>query len=182
MGEFIFNRGRSRTAHGYPETRAGANAPPIGLLARNFAAGPPTPDAQAIDVSPGTQVQWVAAVPGTNPEDVPITPRVTGLIQVSGVITVANTSGSTRQVQVQIEFNSTTLPVPQTENTAVSANVAEETNGYLAIPFLVEFLPGTPLGTQVNVHVRLTALTTTSLELPVLSSTIVVQEVLPRTG
>ena len=178
MGEFIFNRGRSKTAHSYPDTRAGANSPPGGAFARNYATGPST--STPISDGLGTQVPWVAAVPGTNPEDVPITPRVTGYVLITGLLTINNTDVSKNEVQVLVEIEGIPLPVPQNERNTIDTNVTGESGGAEAIPF--ETTPLLPIGVTSNVQIRVISSDAGKNNLLQFSSTISVQEVSAPTG
>jgi len=175
---FIFNRGRSKTAHAYPETRAGANSPPAPLaFARNFAKGPGTEVSQPV-LAAGTQVQWgTIDSPGLNVQDVPITPRSTGVILVSGVVSVNNDSNNTDVVTVQVQVDDVTVTTP-----AVQQSTGEGgEGGFNAIPFNIE-IPGLVIGTQVNIQVLVTAQADGEISLNDNDTTVNVQEVAVATG
>lgn len=186
MGEFIFNRGRSRTAHGYPDTRAGANSPPATLaFARNFAQGPGTEVAQAITTT-GTQIEWGDVdVPNVDPEDIPITPKSTGIIRVSGVVVVQNDHDATpHNVTVQVQIDDVTILTPAAMVTIDQAAAADESNGLEAIPFLVE-IEGIVVGATINIEVLVTSANASSdghLSIVVNDSTCEVLEVPVSTG
>lgn len=178
MSEFV-NRGPGGRPHSYPDTPRGGG---LGALARNFASGP---DGDTAITTQGLQIPWGSIdVPATPPtlQDVPITPRVSGVVLVRASIGVQNTTASPRTVIVEVQVNGVTYPVPLHEEFTVPvANGGEETNGFVQIPVLTE-ITGLTLGTQVNIQIKVTALTGASLDLTDTNSTIELQEVLPSTG
>jgi hypothetical protein len=154
----------------------------LAALARNFASGP---DGDTAITQAGLQIPWGSIdVPATIPtvQDVPITPRVSGVVIVRASIGVRNTSASPATVIVEVQVNGVTYPVPAHEEFTVPvANGGEETSGFVQIPVLTE-LTGLALGTQVNVQIKVTALTSSVLDLTDTNSTIELEEVLPSTG
>ena len=177
--------GRKFASETYPETRAGENGPPGDLLARNYAIGPGSEVGVPITTT-GTEVTWgTVDVPGFAPQDVPITPQVTGIVMVRAVLTIDNTDTVAHRLQVQVETQAgvnppTVLPLPFDENVTVPAE-SSELDGFTAIPFLLK-IAGLTIGSLVNIRILLTSVENDVLVLAVNSSTIEVQEVLASTG
>jgi hypothetical protein len=182
MGEFRI--GRTFARHSYPDTPRGGGA---FAFARNFAKGPGTEGAQPI-TDTGTQILWgTIDVPATPPNsaNVAITPHVTGVVRVHGVVSVQNTSGADAVVTVQVRVNGVTVSTPAPETTVRAANSsAEDENGFAAIPFLAELTAteGLVIGTYAEIQILVTAITNGSLGLTVNDSTLEVQEVPVSTG
>jgi len=166
MGEFRI--GRSRAQHSYPEPRFGGAAAQI--FARNFASGPEL--LTALDLG-GTQVPWNAissgAAPGTN---VPITPQTTGVLLISGVITVKNNEAAAQSVRIAV--NGVPVTVPTFESTLVASLDS------LAIPFLVE-APAVAVGVTWNIAILVTP-SGNNMNLLAEESAIEIQEVPVATG
>jgi hypothetical protein len=171
-----FRIGRKHAQHTYPESRATTTVP----LARNSASGPD----ESTDIDTTVQVPWNViengAVAGVN---VPITPKTTGVIHVTGVITVASTDLTL--VQLFVEVSGVDAPVPAAEAMTVAASAV------VAIPFDVILGAGangapiaTPLviGATVPVQIRLAQTVGAGANIVALSSTISIQEVVPVTG
>ncbi len=173
MTEFIGRTG-SKRVYSYPVTPRGASASGAGF-ARNFAIGPASPQ----DVfTTGTAITWQAVdVPGTNPEDVPITPRSTGNIRVSGVVTVENASVNSDSVTVQLKVNGVlfTFPAPK------SSTGQSGEGGFIAIPYLVVF-KGLSIGVPVVTQLIVTAEADGEITLTTGNSTLNVEEVQNATG
>jgi hypothetical protein len=142
MGEFRI--GRKFARHTYPESPRIGNA--LTAFARNFATGPKVDTA----IGAGIQVPWNAVDAGTPPTtaDVPITCRSTGIVIVSGVVTISNPSGApilvTATVQVDgvatTSFSATTVPA----------------GGEATIPVLAETDPGTtPIGATHQIEISI---------------------------
>jgi len=109
-----------------------------------FAAGVTTFDLSgAIDGSTVGGTLENASTPTVN---VPITPRTTGVVLITGVVGFINGSGSSVNVSVTVEVNGTAVPV-------VISHDAVEDGTETTVPFMVEvFLPvGTPSQIQVSV-------------------------------
>lgn len=172
MGEFVFNRGRLQTQHSYPDTRLGSNGG-VGPFARNlalFSAGEtPAP------ISSGDQITWTfVAVGADGVPEVPITPKITGELRITGDLVVVNGSGSPQSIVVQGEIDGTPIGV-------LFNGVETLADGESAtIPIFFETLtsPPTPVGVTSNVEIRLT--TTGALGLA--SAQLDVQEVTQLTG
>jgi hypothetical protein len=178
MSEFV-NRGPGGRPRSYPDTPRGGG---LAALARNFASGP---DGDTAITTLGVQIPWDAIdVPATIPvaENVPITPRVSGIVMVRASIGIQNTSASPRTVIVEVQVNGVTQAVPLHEEFTVPVtNGGEETNGFVQLPILTK-IAGLVLGTQVNIQIKVTALTADSLELTDNNSTLELEEVLASTG
>lgn len=175
MTEFVGRTG-SKRVYSYPETPRTASAL---ALARNFAYGPGTTTSIGTSATP---VPWNAIGVGSPGINVPITPRVTGLVRVSGVICVKSLSGIQESVNVQVVVNGVPLLSPFFEVPTVEAG------GAIAIPILTEidvFTNGgsqLPLGATANVQIVLSASNDGVLELATQSSSLELQEVLAETG
>lgn len=170
MTEFV-GRGPGGRPYSYAETPRGGG---LAALARNFASGP-TGDVAI--TTQGIQIPWTAA--GT---DVPITPRVTGIVIVRASIGVQNTTGASKTVIVEVQVDGVTYTVPDHEEFTVAPNSGpEETSGFAQIPVLTQ-ITGLVPGVLVNIQIKVTALTGTSIELSDTNSTIEIQEVPFNTG
>jgi hypothetical protein len=125
----------------------------------------------------GTQIPWDYIESGavTPDEDVPFTPRVTGLVLFKGVVVVKNNSLSPVNVLLEVQVDDAGVVPPILEETVTG-------NGLAAIPF--ELLTTIPLavGTLVNVQVLVAASVNDAITLNVDASTIEIEEVLPATG
>jgi hypothetical protein len=178
MGEFRI--GRKFAQHSYPNSRAASTVP----FARNFAAGPEQD--QVIPLGVDTPVLWAAIESGAPPGPlVPITRLSTGIIRISGVLTV-NTEDL---VQVVVRIRGTPpggppiiLPVPLAENNTIASNSTE------AIPFITETpFPPLPFGGPIppgttTFEVLLFVTGTGTVRLIPASSTLDLQEVSLATG
>lgn len=111
----------------------------------------------------------------SNSASVPITPRVTGVVRVSGVVTVQNQSGSpVSEVQIGVQVNGGPLLTPVSD---IAPLLDGET---ITIPFLVETDPlDTPVGVTSNIQVLVDGSGATVLAS---GSSIDVQEVSAATG
>lgn len=161
-----FRIGRKFAQHTYPEPPRGGG---VSLsFARNFATGPSvsTPISMA-----GVSVPWVPDVgsPGVN---VPITPAVTGVILMSAVVSLANTTGSAATVMIQVQVDADILEEPQMEQFTIPAN------GFVVFPFLMQTI-GT-VGVQSLVQIIVTGPTTVNVVAD--SSSLDLQEVSVSTG
>ena len=165
MSEFVGRTG-SRRVYSYPEAPRGGS--PLSAFARNFATGPkgspPT----------GGQILWNSIDVGADPdEDVPITPRATGILLIRGVVGVSNTSGAPVLVTVTVQIDDADL-VP------LSFQVTVPDGSFESIPFQVETTPtDTPVGETHNIQVFVAGDGATT---PVDSSSISVEEVAVATG
>jgi len=152
----------------------------------------------------GTQIFWGVIGAGTAPSvNVTITPRVTGLIRVSGVVTVGKAVAFPVNILVQVQLGvdgapplpsppGGRMPVPLLETSTLDAAIATGLPppipadlGSLAIPIYIPILPvvlaiGVTRTIQIVVSVLSAGGTGTSLILG--SSTIEVQEVPAATG
>ncbi|MGH3303685.1 MAG: hypothetical protein ACRDOK_18800 [Streptosporangiaceae bacterium] len=168
MGEFRI--GRKFASHSYPDARRDTTQP----FARNYALGPTT----STDVTmAGTLVPWTVIESGAPPgTDVPITPKTSGIIQADGVICIKNSSATPQNVQLLVLVNSVAI-TPENEAVTIAADP-----GYMAIPFIAEDPNLRPIGTPVNVTIKLTANADGVITMALLSSSLRVQEVPPATG
>ena len=184
MSEFVGRTG-SKRAYSYPDTRPGGNA--LLAFARNYANGPALESNPTVDGPvTGTEIPWATRdVPGTDPEDIPITPRSTGIIVVRGVVSLRNTSETDIvDVQVQVEIGTVTpvaYPVPANEKISVPIDDGEGLENRIVVPFMVE-IPGLPIGTTQIVRVLLTADAENLVQIVENSSTCEVAEVSVATG
>lgn len=165
--------GRRYASETYP-SRGGAQGAPF---ARNFAQGPATP--QGVLVAPGTPVSWgtveSTGAAGTN---VPITPRVSGLILVTGVLVATNGAGTVESLSAQIGVNGVTQATPASVAALGAAGAAASE---VAVPF--EALVGPlPLGTTVEITVVVQASAGSAITLAAEACTVSVQEVSAATG
>jgi len=168
-----FRIGRKHAYHTYPEPRAATTVP----YARNSAVGPTdeTPIAIGDGTTGGTAIPWSVLGVGSPGTNVPITPKSTGLIVISGVMTVQNNAEAAVQVQVQVAANGVRLPLPEAEQVTVEPN-----GGYVAIPLLAGGVG--VVGTTSNVSVILSASVDDAIELIPGSSSLEIEEVQAPTG
>jgi hypothetical protein len=145
MSEFVGRTGSLRV-YSYPETRRGGSAE---AFARNHATG--TKGGVPITVD-GVQIPWNAidVTPDPTPdEDVPITPLSTGVVLITGVATVSNTSGAPILVDVRVQIDDT--------NQVSHFRTTIPDNSTAAIPFMTESDPiDTPVGVTTNIQVLVT--------------------------
>jgi len=174
VSEFI-NHAIGTRYHSYPETPRGAAA---GMLARNAAFGPE--NVTPILTSP-TSVPWQSLDVGVAGVTVPITPRVTGVVRIIGVIGVKSSSGIQELLTVHVAVNGELLFIPFNPEPTLSAS------GYILIPILTEvnvFTNGSvlPLGVTATVQVILTANNPDVLSIDPGASSLDVHELMPATG
>lgn len=105
---------------------------------------------------------------------VPITPRATGIVLVSGIVTVRNTTGAPIEIQIIVRVDGVNQPVPNTLLFTIAA-----TNSKAVIPFMAELAPFSPLNETHFVEIFVTGNGGTLLAD---SSAIEVQEVSVATG
>ena len=170
MTEFVGRTGALRV-YSYPETPRAVS--PLAAFARNFATGP-----KEITIgSGGIQIPWnsIDVPPPSGNVDVPITPRATGVVLISGVVTVQNSSGISADVVVTIQVNGVALPP------ATFFGIAPLPDGEtVTIPFLAETSPtDTPVGVTSNIEIFVVGLNVT---LATDDSAVSVQEVSVATG
>ncbi len=165
-----FRIGRKFAQHTYPQARATSTVP----LARNSASGPAT--AQVIPAS--AFVTWSVIESGTVAGvNVPITPKSTGIVHVTGVITVSSVDGAT--VELSVRNPDAIYPVPAAE--VVTIPSADS----VAIPFDVILGagangPALAIGVPISIRVQLDA--GPEITVAATSSTISIREVTPVTG
>ena len=171
MGEFRIGMGgpNARAQHVYPDNpRAAA----ISAFARNYATGPKI--GQAIGPG-GLSVPWNAVDAGTPPTtaDVPITARATGIVLVTGVVTLSNSTGGDVVATVTVHVDGVAVSTPFAAGTVPN-------NGNAAIPFMAETDPSlTPVGATHQIEIFIDG---NGLELESDGSVVDVQEVSVATG
>ena len=176
MGEFRI--GRSRAQHSYPTSPRATTLP----LARNSASGPDAGGAggQVIG-SAGAQIVWEDFEIGVPPSaDVPITPSVTGIVHVTGVIVIL-ASVSNLNVHLRVQLGGVNVDVPASE----IISTGETPDQRVAIPFDViigsgENTPALDIGVTANIQIHLTP--DDDITVVADSSTIHLQEVTLPTG
>lgn len=183
MGEFRI--GRSRAQHSYPETRRNTTL----QFARNFAAGPgeTTDVASGNGITGGTQIPWaiiesvgVVFPPGV--VDVPITPRITGIIQITGVVEVKSSAPAIVLVQVQLGVDGGALPAGGRSSVPLLETVTVDAGGE-AIPILVDLPAILAIGVTRTIQIVVSdILGAGTVILALESSTLDVQEVPAATG
>jgi hypothetical protein len=164
-----FRIGRSRAAHTYPQSAgSGGSSLPYG---RNNAQGPNAN--QTLSTSPQTIV-WGAIGSGGAPSiNVPITPRVTGLIQVSAVIELENTGEGSVNVSVQVAVGGTPIATPTSEVTVNGGSFA-------TIPF--QTLIAQTVGETSDIQIVVSATSLSVITLQAGESSLSVHEVSAPTG
>lgn len=175
MSEFVGRTGSHR-GYSYPETGRRAGAP--SAFARNFATGPKTTTAIGLG---GLPIPWnsIDVAPITPSSDVPITPLSTGVVRISGVVTVHNPSDAspTPAVIINISLNNGSfLPAQSSFIPPLLPGQA------ITVPFLAETTPtDTPVGVTTTVQVFVDG-DPGGAELLASASAIEVQEVAVSTG
>ena len=166
MSEFVGRTGSNRI-YSYPEPRrAGGDALPF---ARNFASGPKTPQL----ATDGVQIQWNSIDVGPDGPDVPITPLSTGVVLVSGAVTLTN-SGATTSAIIRVRVNGVDFLVPD----LVGITVASGT--IVVVPILTELSPAdTPVGVATPIQISVLG---DSIFVASEGSTLNLQEVSVATG
>lgn len=168
-----FRIGRSRAQHAYPQSPGAAGG--AAALARNFAQGPAA-DQTPVPASPGTLLTpWNPIDSGATPgSTVPITPRVTGRVLVTGTIQGINAGDSDDSLSVQISVDGVPVLSPITGNPVVGAGT-----GIVSVSFcvLVQLIVGTTHHIGVTVSSAAGGVT-----LKAHNSTVSLQEVPVPTG
>lgn len=165
-----FRTGNKAKSHPYPATPRGDGAL---AFARNYASGPAldTPVSNA-----GVQIPWSniagGSVLGPN---VPITPHVTGRVQVQGMVSLENTSSTPANTQLAIQINGVTTLVPANAQAFLPAAPAEGISS-VVIPFSVALV--LTVGVAVNIQILMdTDNDVSTVDIVAESSTIEIQEV-----
>lgn len=167
MAYLISRRGRGET---YPERSLGGGGGGA-AFARNFASGPK--DDTPTD---GGRIQWNAVDAGSppTPADVPITCAVSGVVLITGTLTLENDTDDPIVSDIIVQVDGVSIPVPVTLATTVQPHSS------VVISFMFETTPtDTPIGVTKNIQVRVGGDGTTLLSE---SSVIAVQEVSVATG
>jgi hypothetical protein len=142
MTEFVGRTGSHRV-YSYPETRRSSN--PLTAFARNYATGSKT---GIVIGAGGSNVTWNAVDAGVPPTtaDIPITPIATGIVLVSGVVTIENTTGAPILATVTVHLDDVAVPVPFAATTIPAGAT-------VAIPFLAETEAISPLSETHRIQV-----------------------------
>jgi len=180
MTEFVGRTGSHRV-YSYPEARRNTTVP----FARNFAAGPSSSGGsdqpilvQDVGTPSNNAVLWSLLEVGTSPNiNVPITPKSSGIVRISGVLTVLNSDASPHTVWVVIVVDGVAVPDPFNEVFTVAGGEGT----YAVIPFLTETSP-LAIGVTSTVEILVIADTNDVLTLTRASATLDLQEVVPATG
>ena len=165
MSEYVGRTGALRV-YSYPEARRPGTPAPE---ARNFA----TAKGGALGAG-NNNVSWVADVPAApvNLTQVPITPILTGVIEISGFVVIAGSAEAEAHIEILISVNG--VQVPATMKSEAIVPIA----GMLSIPYIAQ-VDGLALSTTVPVTMVLTSdVGAVSLE----SGVMAVQEVPVSTG
>jgi hypothetical protein len=159
--------GRKHAAETYPESKGDTTL----VFARNFAQGPGT--SQTLSTSP-QEISWGAIESGAPAGvNVPVTPKVTGLLLVQAVVEIDNPSeASAAIVTVQVGVGGVALATPATQVTIPEGELAT-----VPIQALVAEAVGTT--SEINVFVSTNLL---GVVLQANDSTLSVQEVPAATG
>lgn len=175
MGYITNNKRRSPEV--YPDPRRGGTT--TDLFARNFASAPA--DQILIPEDPGAQVVWNSISSGAAASaDVPITPAVTGIIMVRGVLVLKNTSSDPQvnsgvQVIVQVGNPPVDTLIPFLEVATINIGDA------VVIPILTQTDPQ-PVGVATSISILLIAGDAGTISLVSQSSSLEIQEVPAATG
>jgi len=168
VSEFVGRTGSMRV-YSYPETRR-SGSDPLTAFARNFATGTKGSNTVGPD---GLDIVWNAIDVGVDPDnDVPITPKATGQLLITGVITLTNGTGAPIDAVVTVHLDGVAAG-PSFATMTIPAGATA------AIPFMAETEVISPLNEEhlIQVFVDGDGLTTVSD-----GSVINVQEVVLSTG
>jgi hypothetical protein len=159
--------GRKYATETYPTSRG------LGGLsyARNYAGGPATP--QGVVVAPGAPVNWaLVESTGAAGTSVPITPKSTGLVLVSGTIVATNGAGTVQSLSVQVAVDG----VLATPASVVALGAAGTANSEATVAFQALLGP-LSVGIAHSVTVVVLASAGGDVTLATGDSTVSVQEV-----
>jgi hypothetical protein len=162
---------RRSAKYSYPQSRATLSLP----FKRNFAQGPAAdqPVTAVIGSPPPNKVGWATIQDGTPPgTNVPVTPSVTGVFLVQGVVEVLNTTESLQILSVQLGSNGTVSAKPNSLATVPAAGGSTVTT----VP-IQALLGPFPLGVPVDIQLFVSAQVTDTLTLQANNTTLSVQEV-----
>lgn len=167
MTEFVGRTGSNRT-YSYPDTQRRGD--PLTAFARNFATG----TKGGTEIGPaGLDIVWNAIDVGADPSsDVEITPKSTGELLVTGVITLTNDTGAPIVAAVTVHLDGAAAG-PSFSAATIPAGAT------VSIPFMAETVVISPLNALhlIQVHIDGEGLTT------VLDGSVInVQEVVISTG
>lgn len=176
MTEFVGRTGALRL-YSYPDTRGAGSL----AFARNIAAGPAGETPTAIATGGGTQVPWavIFAPTPSSGVDVPITPRVTGALRITGMLTIVNAAVTASTVHVRVQIDGVTIPFPGSAFDELSTVPA---SGTVVLPIFAITGPLlTPVGETHNVEILLIA-SATNLAMVQESSFLDIQETQAPSG
>lgn len=174
-----FRIGRTRAQHTYPESRRNTTVP----YARNSAlfvldgqgntpmvlSGTPTP-------IPWTSIESTFPTGGV---DVPITPRTTGLVLLTGMVTATvSPENSEANLLVQIKVGTALLTVPFALEDIPAGTAAPQT---ITIPIVFSGPIPLPIGVTTNIQIQVSQ-TVGSDAASVVDATLSLQEVQLPTG
>jgi hypothetical protein len=143
-----FRIGRKFAQHTYPESRGIGGLP----FARNSAQGPA--DQTIISTTaPGTAIPWSILEVGSPGIDVPITPKVTGLLLILVMINIENLDPSIAQVVFVSQVKVGSMLVTQFETSQVIAPSNTIGGGFGSMEWSLVVQSPSPIGTTVNVEV-----------------------------
>jgi len=115
--------------------------------------------------------------------EVPITPKSTGIVRISGVVVVKSSSVGQEAVTLQVFVNGVMLEVPFAEIASVDPTDTPPGFGAVAIPFLTQSSFGAlAIGTTALVQIKLFATDDDVLFISAESTTIELQEVVEASG
>jgi hypothetical protein len=132
MGEFRI--GRKHAQHSYPDTPRSA----VASYARNSALGPQD-RVQSLPAPLGANILWLTPEIGVAGANIPITPRVTGIVRVASVVVCQNAAFAPDAMVVELILDGVPIGL-QTGSTIDAAT--EAGNGLITIPYEIIFAPG----------------------------------------
>ncbi len=147
--------------------------------ARNFATGPVDGSTNIAITGDGTALPWNLPDVGTPGINVQITPKSTGIILITGVITVKNSSENVVNISLKVKVNGVFIAAPFGEETTIDNN----DDGFGILPVLAE-VKGLTIGTPIDVEFWClsSASDPADCSYVMASSSIEIQEVLAATG
>jgi hypothetical protein len=115
--------------------------------------------------------------------EVPITPRSTAIVKISGVVTVKNSSVDQEAVTLQVFVDGVQVAVPFAEVSSIDPTDTPPGFGGLAIPFLTQAEAGSlAVGVTSVVQIKLFATADDVLFIAAESTTIEIEEIVPATA
>lgn len=178
-----FRIGRKHAQHTYPDS-PGRSA---FLFARNFAQGPDGNLTLTDKVLHPIVWHFVDAPAGISPTaNVPITPKTTGIVLITGVLGTVRNNDAANPASLQLFVDvSSSGPHPQTHPVAsvsFDANSEGGVTGLESVPFQVELFLPVGITTNIQFQVQANSTVTPNITITNLDSNLNVQEVPPATG